>query len=211
MIEWKAEWIQFAYQISLAGGTMEEAAAAINKKFRVNVTKNALIGKLHRLRKKDINGGGGKIPDIEEWKGKSIAYLIKAWKQGVSATEISVYYGVTRSTVRVKAKELGLPIRRASEIGRKNINYNKRAITPPKKIVRSDFPNDQALGLTFMELQSGQCKFPVGDGKVNDPFIFCGAPIPVGSPVPYCEKCKSVVYVPAYQKQRNKSQGVNNG
>lgn len=56
------------------------------------------------------------------------------------------------------------------------------------------FKNPEARKVTLIKLKSNWCHFPVGDPRDPD-FRYCGADVLLGSPVPYCETCRRIVYV----------------
>jgi hypothetical protein len=194
-IKWNSKMEDALKESAKQGRTSAEIADILYRRFGMPVSRNAVIGKAHRLK---INFSKSE----KLWYEKPISYLIDEWKKGTGATEIAKYYKVSRSTVSKKARDLGLEVRSAKQIARANKPRIEQKATIPQNKFRTDFPNPEAVGLLFMELQRDSCRFVVGEGG-NDPYLFCGAPIPMESPVPYCEKCRSVVYVPArYQLAR---------
>lgn len=80
--------------------------------------------------------------------------------------------------------------------------YKSRGIDTPEKMQPTPpdkfgaLRNPDARRVSFMKLQPNWCKFPSGDPKEPN-FVYCGADVPVGSSVPYCEICRKIVYVPS--------------
>ena len=191
-VNWQYEWVAHAKKILAAGGTMGEAANGINHKFNAGITRNAMIGKIHRLKA----DGDFALPKPEQWKNKSMEIFVSYWHSGISSTDIGHYFGVESSTVRDKAYKYGLAPR-GSETGWRAL---KKPIPKERVKVVSDgiskqttFPNPNAKAVLFEKLTSRMCRFVIGD----KPFYFCGAEVELGSPIPYCSHCRKVMYVPA--------------
>lgn len=204
MEKWNDKWIELAIKVMSVGGSAERVAKAINHVFGANVTRNSVIGRIHRM-KKAGDTRFDNLPPPEKMHGKSIQFLIEAWENGISSMEIGDYYGIHRNTVGKKAVEYGLDPRSentfaiAKKIKRefkkkKNSDEPKISYKPFK--ASNKFPNSKALGLSLVEVGHLQCRFVVGDG----PFLFCGQPVEPGSGSSYCHLCHKVVYVPTQPK-----------
>lgn len=190
-IKWHPEWVEHAKKILAAGGTMGEAANAINHKFGVGITRNAMIGKFHRLKAENkLN-----LPPPEQWKNKSMETFVSYWHSGISSTDIGHYFGVESSTIRDKAYKYGLTPR-GTETGWRALKKkvpNVPKVQPDGISKQTTFPNPNAKAVLFEDLTSRMCRFVIGD----KPFYFCGAEVELGSPIPYCSYCRKVMYVPA--------------
>ena len=118
----------------------------------------------------------------ETWTLERTKSLIELWANGLSAKQIAERLELSsRSMVIGKVRRLDLPtpekklawtVKRQARA--KAINVAKIA---PKTI--EHHATDEALHLSLIDLEPGQCRFPFGDG----PFTFCGHPIVAGS---YC-------------------------
>ena len=190
-IKWRYEWVEHAKKILAAGGTMGEAANGVNHKFGISITRNSMIGKIHRMKA----DGDFTLPEPEQWKNKSMQIFVSYWHNGISSTDIGHYFGVESSTIRDKAYKYGLTPR-GTETGWRAL----KKFVPVKPKVQSDgiskqttFTNPEAKAVLFENLTSRMCRFVIGD----KPFYFCGAEVELGSPIPYCDYCKKVMYVPA--------------
>lgn len=190
-IKWRPEWVEYAKKILAAGATMGEAANGINHKFGAEVTRNAMIGKIHRLKA----DGDFNLPQPEKWHGKSMDVFVSHWRSGISSTDMGHYFGVEGSAVRDKAYKYGLTPR-GQETGWKALKKNvpaKPKVPSDGISTRTEFPNPNAKAVLFENLNSRMCRFVIGD----KPFYFCGAEVELGSPIPYCSYCRKVMYVPA--------------
>jgi hypothetical protein len=190
-IKWQHEWVEHAKKILAAGGSMGEAANGVNHKFGVRVTRNSMIGKIHRLKA----DGDFNLPEPEQWKNKSMETFVSYWHSGISSTDIGHYFGVESSTIRDKAYKYGLTPR-GTETGWRAL---KKPVPKTVKVAsdgiskRTTFPNPKAKAVLFENLTSRMCRFVIGD----KPFYFCGADVELGSPVPYCTHCRKVMYTPS--------------
>jgi len=187
---WKPEWIDHARLILAAGGSFGNAAIGVSNKFKVTVSRNAMIGKFGRLKE----AGELNLPEPEIWRGKSMVTLVSYWNRGVSAAEIANIFEVETPTLRNKAYMYGMHPR-GSEAGLRVIKSNPKYLqnkSPAFVTKMKEFLNPKALGLDIMDLDRKMCRFVIGD----KPFYFCAAPVEVGSPVPYCSYCRKVMYVP---------------
>lgn len=187
-VNWNPEWIEYAKKILAAGGKMAEAANGVNHKFGTSITKNAMIGKIHRLKADD----NFTLPEPERWHNKSMKAFVGFWHGGISSNDIGHHFGVEGSAVRDKAYKYGLTPR-GNETGWRALKKDvpkKPKINPDQLTGRTKFPNPKAKSILFEQLTSRSCRFVIGD----KPFYFCGADVELGSAVPYCPHCRQVMY-----------------
>ncbi|MEM6408066.1 MAG: GcrA family cell cycle regulator [Pseudomonadota bacterium] len=149
------------------------------------VTRNAVIGKVHRLGLSNRSGGGG--------SSKPAAKEKAAPKAKPAATEAP------------KAAELAKPA--APTTPPKPMPRPKLVVTagqplPPQPSANEISPEalasvreveKKAKKLTVMQLTERTCKWPVGDPATDD-FWFCGLPVQPGKP--YCEAHVGVAFQP---------------
>jgi GcrA cell cycle regulator len=139
---------------------------------RLCKTRNAVIGKVHRLRtageiKKD------KPPLVAKlWRAEQIDKLIELWPT-MSARQIAVELHMSRRLVVDKAHQLraqGL-LKRRPKLRKQN---GRHYVWQPKP--EPPWPPSSAImcPCSLVELQSHQCKWPFGDPRQHD-FYFCGA------------------------------------
>lgn len=189
MIKWQPEWIEHAKKILAAGASMSEAAVGVNNKFGTSITRNSMIGKFHRLKYE----GKLDLPEPEKWRNKSMQVFVTYWHGGISSTDIGHHFGVESSTIREKAYSYGLKPR-GNETGWRALkNKAPKPVKPKENGIneRKTFPNPEAKSVLFEDLNSRMCRFVIGETQ----FYFCGADVELGSPVPYCEYCRKVMYV----------------
>ena len=188
--KWQDKWIDMTAKIYAIGGTAETIAKAINSMYGTSFTKNSVIGKINRQRSAGDKRFLDKKPEVIN--GKPIQGLLDLWNEGASSVEIAEQYGVSRSTVGVKAAQYGLKPRPKNHF----LQQQKKQLTDQNKSISekytgmTSFVSPKSLGLSLMDLSRNQCRFVIGDG----PYLFCGLPVQEGSSVPYCRSCKRVMY-----------------
>jgi len=158
------------------------------------VTRNAVIGKVHRLGLSNRAGSGGnagKAATKEKAPSKPAAPKAPP-KAKTKATPAS-----KPAKEEPELDENGIPISAA-----------RRAIIPagqplppqpsaneisPEALAKVNEVEKTAKKLSLMELTEKTCKWPVGDPATDD-FWFCGLPVQAGKP--YCEAHVGVAFQP---------------
>jgi GcrA cell cycle regulator len=157
------------------------------------VTRNAVIGKVHRLGLSNRAGSGGNAKT--EAKAKPAAKTEakpKAAAKPEAATEAepeAEYKPVL--PVRKQIIPAGQPLPpqpSANEIS-------------PEALAKVSEIEKKAKRLTLMELTERTCKWPVGDPATDD-FWFCGLPVKTGKP--YCEAHVGVAFQPMSARRDRK-------
>lgn len=143
------------------------------------VTRNAVIGKVHRLGLSNRNGGGTSDAPAPKPEAKP-APETKAAK----AAPANVPEPAPAPTPAVrKIVPAGQPLPpqpSANEI-------SPEALATVREVEK------KARKLSLMELTERTCKWPVGDPATED-FWFCGLPVQAGKP--YCEAHVGVAFQP---------------
>lgn len=154
------------------------------------VTRNAVIGKVHRLGLSNRAGSGAAAKPAAAPKAKPAAAAKPK----------------TEAKPKPAAKPAEAPV--ASEAAPKPVSPARRAIIPagqplPPQPSTNEIPAEalakvnevekKAKKLSVMELTEKTCKWPVGDPATED-FWFCGLPSQAGKP--YCEAHVGVAFQP---------------
>lgn len=159
------------------------------------VTRNAVIGKVHRLGLSNRTSGGDKVPKPKTEK-ESIAAKTQpepqAAKPEPDRTPVAPQPTVLSkppSPTQIVPAEKRLP-------PQPNVNEISPAALASHREVRK-----KALRLSLMELTERTCKWPFGD-PASDDFWFCGLPVEPGKC--YCKPCAEVAYqsAPARRDRR---------
>lgn len=156
------------------------------------VTRNAVIGKVHRLGLSNRAGSGGNA-------GKAAA---KEKAPSKPATP--------KAPPKAKAEPASKPKKEEPELDENGIPISaaRRAIIPagqplppqpsaneisPEALAKVSEVEKSAKRISLMELTEKTCKWPVGDPATDD-FWFCGLPVQQGKP--YCEAHVGVAFQP---------------
>jgi GcrA cell cycle regulator len=154
------------------------------------VTRNAVIGKVHRLGLSNRSGGGGSTAKADA-KAKPEAKAKPAPKAAKKPAD----------PAPKPAPEPKIEARPAPTPARKQIIPAGQPLPPqpsaneidPAALAKVSEIEKKAKKLTLMELTERTCKWPVGDPATED-FWFCGLPVQQGKP--YCEAHVGVAFQP---------------
>lgn len=145
-----------------------KSAAEIAKSLAKGVTRNAVIGKAHRM------GLSGRPSPIKKPAEAPKKEATKAPKKEVKEVK----------EVKVVAKKPVVPV----VTGVKH-NPLIREVAPPRPQAKEEFPADG--GVALIDLSERMCKWPFGDPR-EDVFTFCGRNIRPGTP--YCPEHAGMAY-----------------
>ncbi|WP_394179318.1 GcrA family cell cycle regulator [Yoonia maritima] len=165
------------------------------------VTRNAVIGKVHRLGLSNRAGSGGASAAKAAPKEKPAAAAKPAAPKPAPKAKPTPAPAAAASVPAVKEEveldENGIPISAA-----------RRAIIPagqplppqpsaneisPEALAKVSEVEKTAKRISLMELTEKTCKWPVGDPATDD-FWFCGLGVQAGKP--YCEAHVGVAFQP---------------
>ena len=171
---------------------------------RLNISKNSIVGKVHRLglsgrpspikRKSDTSDDKTTTPTVKEKKDASPAKETK--KEAKKETPISPSSHNTEpktqkiapsSTVQTKP-EL---ITTSSTIDEEEDIKLAKSL----KLPQNNSPKKDRISLT--DLDNHTCRWPIGDPK-DDNFHFCGRKVRLGQT--YCEEHSAIAYVKPTKK-----------
>ncbi len=166
------------------------------------VTRNAVIGKVHRLGLSNRAGSGGnaaKTAAKADTKTKAPAKPKAAPKAKVAAAPAEEASAPVND---------GRPIMETQAAAPRPMSAARRAIIPagqplppqpsaneisPEALAKVNAVERTAKKISLMELTEKTCKWPVGDPATED-FWFCGLPSLAGKP--YCEAHVGVAFQP---------------
>ena len=158
------------------------------------VTRNAVIGKVHRLGLS--NRTTGAAPAKPETKGKPSAAPAAATPKPEAKAKPAPKTEPARPVDPEPVAET-----RPAIPARKQIIPAGQPLPPqpsaneisPEALAKVNEIEKKAKRLTLMELTERTCKWPVGDPATED-FWFCGLPVQTGKP--YCEAHVGVAFQP---------------
>ncbi|MCI2395357.1 GcrA family cell cycle regulator [Aliiroseovarius sediminis] len=172
----------------------EGQSASVIAKELGGVTRNAVIGKVHRLGLSNRSAGGTKAPGKEKAAPK-VAPKPKA---------------PPKKPAPKKEPETAKPAAEAKPIpARKQIIPAGQPLPPqpsaneisPEALASVREIEKGAKKLHLMELTERTCKWPIGDPATDD-FWFCGLPVQQGKP--YCEAHVGVAFQPMSSRRDRK-------
>jgi GcrA cell cycle regulator len=180
------------------------------------VSRNAVIGKIHRLGLSERGSGSNASgPKIKENKIKD-KNLPKNQTSEVSDLQNSLEASTQRSgkkrgrkpsikklTINENQSILGFNADENSslETGEIETEIDKLALKNMKEIEK------KAKKLNLLELTEKTCKWPIGDPATSE-FWFCGHPSEQGKP--YCETHISIAFQPITTRRDKKQNKINN-
>ena len=180
------------------------------------VSRNAVIGKIHRLGLSERgSGSNGNGPKIKEKKIKNIN-LAEHQNSKVSDLENSLEASTQRKgkkrgrkpsiknlTNNENKSTLGFNANENSslETGEIDAEIDKVALKNMMEIEK------KAKKLNLLELTEKTCKWPIGDPATSE-FWFCGHPSEQGKP--YCETHISIAFQPIATRRDKKQNKINN-
>ena len=163
------------------------------------VTRNAVIGKVHRLGLSNRVGPGGVVEDeIEE-----VLVAPVARPEPIAARPVApepprpadpVPRPAEKPVVAPTAVVMPIPLRKAIIPAGQPLPPQPSANEiSPEALASVREVEKRAKRLTLMELTERTCKWPIGDPATED-FWFCGLPSVAGKP--YCEAHVGVAFQP---------------
>lgn len=184
-MSWNDERVELLKKLWAEGQSASHIAKELG-----GVTRNAVIGKVHRLGLSNRNGAGG---DSAKAKGSAKAKTAKPAAKPRAEAKAKPEKEVASTPVsRVKAIiPAGQPLPpqpSANEID-------------PAALAKVNEIEKKAKKLNLMELTERTCKWPVGDPATPD-FWFCGLPVQSGKP--YCEAHVGVAFQPMSSRRDRK-------
>ena len=158
------------------------------------VTRNAVIGKVHRLGLSNRNGANGNAPEAAakaKPAAKPAAKPPRAKAKPAAKTEAK-----DEAVAEVADEPAAAPASRAKAIipaGQPLPPQPSANEIDPEALAKVSEIEKKAMRLSLMELTERTCKWPVGDPATED-FWFCGLPVQSGTP--YCEAHVGVAFQP---------------
>ena len=161
------------------------------------VTRNAVIGKVHRLGLSNRAGSGASAPAKPAAAKEKAPSKPATPKAPPKAKAAPAKEAKKEEEPEQELDENGIPISAA-----------RRAIIPagqplppqpsaneisPEALAKVNEVEKSAKRISLMELTEKTCKWPVGDPATDD-FWFCGLPVQQGKP--YCEAHVGVAFQP---------------
>jgi len=157
------------------------------------VTRNAVIGKVHRL---GLSNRAASSSSNSDAKSKaSVKSLSETKRNSNKATTSKVTTANSPSEPRSNVTNLRRQIIPAGQPLPPQPSANEIS---PEALARVNEIEKKAKKISLLELTERTCKWPVGDPATED-FWFCGLPSQAGKP--YCEAHVGVAFQPMSQRR----------
>lgn len=170
-MSWTEDRIELLTKLWGEGQTASKIAHALG-----GVTRNAVIGKVHRLGLSNRSTKSASSPEKPSQDNDAIKPSLKRTKPQ-SVEKVADGAGAAPKHI-VPAGRPMPPQPSANEISAKTLASHREALK-------------SALHLDLMELTERTCRWPIGDPATHD-FSFCGLPVEPGKP--YCKPCAELAY-----------------
>jgi len=164
------------------------------------VTRNAVIGKVHRLGLSNRNGtgtgAGAGTSDTSAKEQPAAKSRSKAKPASKSTSESGARSEPSPETEDTETKTAAPVSSRSKQIipaGQPLPPQPSASEIDPEALAKMSEVEKKAKKLTLMELTERTCKWPVGD-PATEKFWFCGLPVQSGKP--YCEAHVAVAFQP---------------
>lgn len=171
------------------------------------VTRNAVIGKVHRLGLSNRTGGAAPAAEPKAAPKAKPAAKPKPAAPAAAATTAPPASAPAPRKTKMVAEAADVPA--IVPHVRKPIIPAGQPLPPqpsaneisPEALAKVNAIEKKAKKLTLMELTERTCKWPVGDPATPD-FWFCGLPVQAGKP--YCEAHVGVAFQPMSSRRDRK-------
>ncbi len=197
-MSWSDERVELLKKLWNEGQSASQIAKELG-----GVTRNAVIGKVHRLGLSNRNGSGAasaeggsktKPAPKSEAKAKSPAKPAAAKAEPKPAPEPKEPDAAPAAAPASRVKQI-IPAGQPLPPQPSTNEIDPEALAKVSEIEK------KAKKLSLMELTERTCKWPVGDPATDD-FWFCGLPVQAGKP--YCEAHVGVAFQPMSSRRDRK-------
>jgi GcrA cell cycle regulator len=182
-MSWTDERVDLLSRLWLEGKSASQIAAALGG----GLTRNAVIGKVHRLGL----AGRVKAPASSDAGEEAEASHAEAGVE-IAAAPRRV---ATRTAVVMNGAPAAVQGNTALAISEAPAEAAKPARAPEEVVV------PLSLKVTIVELRESMCKWPIGDPSSME-FRYCGSPSHNGTP--YCQYHGKLAYQPAQDRRRER-------
>ena len=176
VLSWTDERVELLRKLWLDGLSASRIAAELAG----GVTRNAVIGKVHRL------GLSGRV----KTQSASTSARTKVLKSPLSGGSRLGTAGLHRAVAMPMRGNVALAIQ------------DRPAPLPQLRRTYDDNVIPMTETVTIMELRESMCRWPVGDPSSAD-FRYCGGKAPIGEG-PYCKHHARMAYQPAQDRRNRK-------
>ncbi|MCB1347960.1 MAG: GcrA family cell cycle regulator [Paracoccaceae bacterium] len=196
-MSWTEERVETLKRMWAEGQSASQIAKELG-----GVTRNAVIGKVHRLGLSNRAGGTATAPAAKpaakEKPAKATAKPVKPTGKKTEPAEAEPAVEaepVAEAPAPVPARKPIIPAGQPLPPQPSANEISPEALETVREVEKT------AKRLTLMELTERTCKWPIGDPATDD-FWFCGLPVQQGKP--YCEAHVGVAFQPMSSRRDRK-------
>jgi len=196
-MSWSDERVELLKKLWSEGQSASQIAKELG-----GVTRNAVIGKVHRLGLSNRNGAAASGAETAPKAKPAAKAEAKSKATTKPAAKAEPKPAPEPKEVSVAAPQA--PVSRAKQIipaGQPLPPQPSTNEIDPAALAKVSEIEKKAMKLTLMELTERTCKWPVGDPATPD-FWFCGLPVQSGKP--YCEAHVGVAFQPMSSRRDRK-------
>ena len=188
-MSWTDERVELLKKMWAEGQSASQIAKELG-----GVTRNAVIGKVHRLGLSPAAPPAKEAKIIKETKGRPAPQPEAELEDDAPAKRAPVDIDMDEDMDEAETRPVPSPARKAIVPAGQPLPPQPSANEiSPEALAKVSEIEKKAKRLTLMELTERTCKWPVGDPATPD-FWFCGLPVQQGKP--YCEAHVGVAFQP---------------
>jgi GcrA cell cycle regulator len=195
-MSWTDERVEFLKTMWSEGKSASQIAKELG-----GVTRNAVIGKVHRLGLSNRVGGADRPEDELEVGAFAEAPAPEPVPEPQAEQPQAT---ATAAGARPAVREPAAPAVRAKPAGQPMPPQPPGSEISPEALANLAEVAKKARRLTLMQLSERTCKWPVGDPATDD-FWFCGLQTVPGKP--YCETHVAVAFQPMSTRRDRRAGG----
>jgi GcrA cell cycle regulator len=195
-MSWTDERVEFLKTMWSEGKSASQIAKELG-----GVTRNAVIGKVHRLGLSNRVGGADRPEDELEVGAFAEAPAPEPVPEPQAEQPQATAAG---AAARPAVREPAAPAVRAKPAGQPMPPQPPGSEISPEALANLAEVAKKARRLTLMQLSERTCKWPVGDPATDD-FWFCGLQTVPGKP--YCETHVAVAFQPMSTRRDRRAGG----
>lgn len=181
-MSWTDERVEQLKQLWLDGKSASQIASVLAN----GITRNAVIGKVHRL------GLSGRVKAPSQNTPRQRTPRPQGHRPG----------NMQRSHGGGGGGGMAMP----RTHGANALAYSPRAEARPMERPMEEVVVPMCEPITIMELRESTCRWPLGDPATPE-FRYCGGQSPIGTP--YCTYHSRVAYQPAQDRRRDRDRRAN--
>lgn len=177
---WTDKRIELLKKLWAEGLTASQIAVQLG-----DVSRNAVIGKAHRLKLSS--------------RGKTVKFRSDMQRNSLTPDSYSTTCCHSEATSMQNEHGSCIHVVRASDLG---MQFCTDAMTQAKKLPEENVVVSISPRLGLLQLTENTCKWPVGD-PLSEDFYFCGAAS--GDDSPYCGYHSKIAFQPLAERRRVKA------